>query len=331
MSGLGWSSSFEGFDRDELRQALKKADPAIFERVLQFLEDDPRTFGSGYAKVMMWQYIRRYDLDEGHIRQLERAALKYLERPMRPEFKRMCQTMSYIGRESFWQEVETFLTSDNPVEQVNAYCLHPYSRGLAAGERKRLELKLMKQEIRSREGRSKNPYYGGSSFWGHHVYKAVTDPSIWQGNQVIYRQPNQEDFPIMRNATHKELLEVDFSQCDPKKVIDALNPMLIKGTFGYHDSVVGWVHLFYVFGELGSNQVIPIIENFYTTKIAHQFESAKHWLTTQAVYRALRRIGTPEALEASKKYHTSNSLHDQHMRSFTPGWLMNEKDDKKPI
>src|SRR5436189_164595 len=142
MSGLGWYSSFEDLDRPELRQALKHADISIFERVLQFLENDPRTFGSGYAKVMMWRYIRRY-------------------------------------------------------------YLHHYSKGLASGEGKRLELKQMKREIRSREGRSKNPYYGGSSFWGDDVYKAVTDPSIWKDNQVIYREPNQEDYPIFRNATHK--------------------------------------------------------------------------------------------------------------------------------
>ncbi len=325
----GWHSSFEGFRRNELRQALKHADPAIFERVLQFLEDDPRTFGSGYAKVMMWRYIRRYDLDESHIRQLERAALKYLNRPMRPEFKRMCQTMSHIGTEPFWQEVEKFLASDNSIEQVNAYCLQHYSKGLVAGERKRLELILLKREITRSESRRNNPNYG-PSFYGHHVFNAVIEPSSWNDNQVRYREPNPDDYPIIRNITHRELLTLDFSRCDPNKIIDSLNPILEKGTFGYRDSVVGWVHVFYVVGEIGSNQIIPIIENFYATKIAHQFESAKHWLTTQAVYRALRRIGTPEALEASKKYYTSNSLHDQHMRSFTTGWLMNEKDEKKP-
>jgi hypothetical protein len=324
---IGWHSSFEGFRRSELRQALKKADPVIFERVLQFLEDDPLTFGSGYAKVMMWQYIRRYDLDENHIRQLERSALKYLERPMRPEFKRMCQTMAQIGTKPFWQEVETFLNSQNPVEQVNAYCLHHYSKGLVAGEQKRLELKPIKREIRKREWERKNPRYG-YSFWGESVFKAVTDPSIWKDNLVIYREPNQDDYPIMLRATHKELLEIDFSRCDPDKIISALNPILEKGT--YSSATGAWLHVFYVFGELGNAQAIPVIEEFYARRVAYQFESATKWLTTQAVYRALRRIGTPEALEASKKYIHADPMNDEHMRSFTTGWLVNEKGENKP-
>ncbi|MEZ4670735.1 MAG: hypothetical protein R3E39_22760 [Anaerolineae bacterium] len=318
----GVFSSFEGYSRKELRHALKHADRSILERVLQFLEVDPRTFASGYAKEMMWRYIRRYELDTSHIQRLEHAALNYLERPMRPEYKRMCQTMAHIGTLAFWREVQRHLMSDNPVKQVNAYCLYPYSVGVEAGEKRRLELKTVQREIRmqQRELERYGPY-----FYGKHVLNAVMNPSLWKDNQVVYHKPAQADAPIFLRGGWEELLELDFSQCDPIKVIDVLNPILVTGKYGDVSAVSAWVYIFYVFGRLRSSEVLPAIQNFYDSRIAHQFESSGKWLTVQAIRRALQDIGTPEAIEALKKYSHADPVEDNHMRSFTKGWLMNEQ------
>ncbi len=315
---VDWNGSFEGYSRKELRRAIKRAEPSIFEHILQFLEDDPKTFGSVYAKTLMWQYIRRYGLNERDIHCLELAALKYLERPMRPEYKRMCQTMSFIATPSFWQEIEKQLVSENPVMQLNAYCLRQYSEGLNAGERKRLEAKTIKRVIKKHYWKNNRQRYG-PYFWGKHVWEAVSNPSVWKDKQVVYREPIDADLPILRNDNDYQLTILDFSYCEPDKVIDALNPILIGAK--YQNGISAWVSIFYVFGELSSNQALPIIENFYTTRIAHQFESAKRWLTTQAIRRSLQRIGTPEALQAVAKYQHIGSATDAHMKSFTTGWL----------
>lgn len=320
----GWYSSFEGYRRNELRHALKRAEPSIFERVLQFLEDDPRAFGAGYAKTNMWRYIRRYNLGEDDIRRLERAALNYLERPMTPEFKRMCQTMSYLGSVLFWQEVETRLDSQNAVTQVNAYCLYQYSKGLVSGERKRLELKAIKREIIIRMWEQRRPG-GGPYFYAKYVLEAVTNPSVWKENQVVYREPDPDDLPIIRRGGYDELATLDFSQCDPSKVISALNniPINIR-----HVEIHPVAYIFYVFGELGSNEAIPVIEDFYALHLSYRFENAAKWYLTEAAHRALQRIGTPEALQASTRYQNPGSLSDTHMRSFITGWLVNDRGRK---
>lgn len=136
----------------ELRHALTRADPALLEEVLQYLEADSFHFGSGYDKELFWRYIRRYDLKEQHIKRLCAAALKYLERPMSREFQRMCLAMAYLGTTEFWEQVKAATESDNPCVQVNAYCLLPYAGGVEAGERNRLELKSLKATTFYRNG-----------------------------------------------------------------------------------------------------------------------------------------------------------------------------------
>lgn len=126
------------YTRQELRHALKRADVTILEDVLQFLEDDPMTHGSGYMKTDMWRSIRRYTLDSGQITRLENAVFNYLRRPMEREFKPMCHVLSEIGTPDFWSRVAEKVTSDHPTERVNARCLYAYADGLMAGERHRL-------------------------------------------------------------------------------------------------------------------------------------------------------------------------------------------------
>ncbi len=70
--------SFSKYRRAELRHALKRAEPAIRDDLIRFLQDDSRAFGSGYAKEVIWKYIKRYDLNEDQIHMLEEAAFKYL-------------------------------------------------------------------------------------------------------------------------------------------------------------------------------------------------------------------------------------------------------------
>ncbi len=133
--------SFEDWRRAEVRRAVKRADPAIRDDFIRFLEDDPRTFGSGYMKESIWKYIKRYDLTPEELNRLEDAAMKLVYRPMSHEFKHMCQTMCVIATDEFWQRVEAEKKSDNPVVKLNASCLYPYSESMEAGEKQRLAWK----------------------------------------------------------------------------------------------------------------------------------------------------------------------------------------------
>ena len=140
--------TLDNYSRKGLRQALRRADPELFEIALRFLEEDPYTFGTGYCKEMIWKYIKRYELQPSHLKRLERVALNYLEYPMSREYKYMCQTMSRLGSPGFWQAVQAHMDSDKSVVALNAYCLFPYSKGIYAGEKRRLYLKRLTTHMR---------------------------------------------------------------------------------------------------------------------------------------------------------------------------------------
>lgn len=136
--------SFSKMNRKELRHAVKRAEPSIFEDLLRFLEDDPLTFGSGYTKEKIWKYIKRYKLSSNDLKRIENVALQYLYRPMSVEFRYMCQTMCVIASKRFWTEIKTHLKSENELVSLNASCLFPYSESMNAGEKRRLAWKQHK-------------------------------------------------------------------------------------------------------------------------------------------------------------------------------------------
>jgi hypothetical protein len=133
------------YDRKGLRQALRRAEPAIFEDALRFLEDDPYWFDSGYSKELIWRNIRRYPLSGEVIERLYGVALNYLQRPMSREFKPMCLAMAHLGDAAFWQRVKAAAERGDPRAQVNGYCLLAYADGVYAGERERMAQRWVKR------------------------------------------------------------------------------------------------------------------------------------------------------------------------------------------
>lgn len=328
----GARSGFEGYGRRELRQALKRADSVIFERVLQFLEDDPKTFGSGYSKEMMWRYIRRYDLTDDNKRRLENAALKYLQRRMMPEFKRMCQSMAYIGSPQFWDKVKQNLNSDDPIAQINAYCLYQYANGLRIGEQKRLKLKRIKHELLvERLKRQRGSYccdrYGKTRFYGRHVMEVLEMSRVWKDGNVISRTPNFVDLPITRRGSYDETIaSFDYTGCYDNRLIASLAHILWDGS--YHDvgtTCHAWVYVMYVYGELHSDLAFPIIRGFYEQRIEDQFETAGKWWVVNAMCRALERIDTLHAREFATSIAYPDTPLSRHMKTFNFGWIQNKK------
>ncbi|GAB5493641.1 MAG: hypothetical protein Phog2KO_38560 [Phototrophicaceae bacterium] len=325
----GYYSNFEGYSRRELRQALKRADKTLFDKVLKFLEDDPNTFGSGYSKAMIWRYIRRYELDENSKLCLENTVINnYLKRPMQREFKRMCQTMSYIGSDNFWEVVESYIRSDNKIEKINSYCLSFYSKGLQAGETKRLELKARKRKYqRQRFAKSKRHYRypdDGNFYFGDHIWNILQNESMWVDKQIIYREPLEKDIPIVRRQGYDKLATLDYQYCRVPNVIEKLEFILWDGTYYDITTVGAWCYIFYIFGELGSIQALATIEYFYLYRIEHKFGSATKWYIVQSICRALERIDSPKARQMRIDYQYPNNLLHKHLITTVDGWFINE-------
>jgi hypothetical protein len=282
---------FEQLRRRELRAALKRTDPTLLEPVLQYLKDDPRTFGSGYVKEIIWKYINRYDLQSDHVRRLEEAALKYLFRPMSREFKLMCQTMARIASQSFWQKVEEQLDSDNPWGQINAYCLFPYSEGITAGEKRRLELNSIRR-----------------SFWRYERLEYVTPEELlaklrekenWiDGVVVEHASPRKAQ--IIGHVFDEEFQRLDYTAMKSDVVLPKLREVLQTGTLNTW-TYGTWSYALHLLARLNDINAVPILIEFLENKVDYKLRDPENIGLGSNALRMLERFGTPEALEAVAK------------------------------
>lgn len=297
-----------------IRHALKQADVSIFDEAISFLIDDPRITRSGYLKEMIWKYITRYPLTPHNIGRLENAALNYLNRPMTREFSCMCRTMARIGTENFWKQVAEYSESETPIQQINAYCLNSYVKSLEDGEKLRLWLKSLKWRYRQYE-----PYY-----WGSTVLEIVQQKELWQNAVIKYKQSDPEVviYYLQDEEYDNRIAMMDYRYSDAEQMLSRLQHILRES--GISSALDAQIYTLYIFGEIGSSRYIPEIISFYESKVAYKFDSGKKWIATQAVCRALERIGTPEAIGAAQLYEYPDTPLARHLRSFVKGWLVNK-------
>jgi hypothetical protein len=314
------------YSRRELRHALKRADPAIFEDVLNFLEDDPKTFGSGYVKEDMWRYIRRYPLDETHIARLENAALKYLKRPMSREFRDMCRAMTWIATPDFWSRVAEKIQSDNPQEQVNAWSLYGYSNGILAGEKRRLECKT-------------NIHYGIAWRYKHQLsYTDHTSDRLlallyearyWYEGQVVHRDPNPDDLPVVyyMAQTKSEAKEdrkfaaLDMSAANIDMLLPELERFLMEGMY-WTLTVASWLYIIYLMRQMNDARVVPVLIKFLETRVDYKFESVTKSVLTGSVLKVLRYYATPEALAVVEAPREDHRAYTNHFAGKSRGWVL---------
>lgn len=290
-------NKIQSFMRHELRHALKKAEPSIFEDVLQFLVDDSREFGSGYLKEMIWRYITRYPLKPKDIERLEFAALKYLERPMTPEFKRMCFAMARIATPAFWEIVKSKLDTENPRVKVNAACLYPYSNGLNSGEKNRQEWKSILLRWWVEELRRQN-YYTVEQ-----LIEILRDTVHWVNGRVVFKSPDENDLPITYIYEKKdlEIASFDWQFCVPELVLPKLQVVLSKGSLNYR-TLDTWLYTIYVLRQLNDARSIPILAHFLEEKIDWRYPSHKKHQLVDAVIKTLKHLGTIEAMQVVAHY-----------------------------
>ena len=81
------------------------------ETMIEFLEEDPYRFRSGYAKEHIWRVLKRARLSESQKRRLRQVAFAYLNKPMSREFWYMCRFIRTIADESFQRDVEQLARS----------------------------------------------------------------------------------------------------------------------------------------------------------------------------------------------------------------------------
>lgn len=309
----------------ELNRALKRADTDLLDTVLDFLELDPIEHGSGYTKAQIWQYINRYELDDLQRQRLERAALKMLNRPQRREHRLMFRAMAKLGSATFWEQVESQLRSDNPIVQINAWRLFQYRLGVDYGER---------QLVMVAEGVA----HANATFWRHFGYRGrpdlekylltvMTAPDLWRDRQVAYREPERADLPITPGnvgETYAPLSALDYRAVDAEQVTCAMIPVLfnigVGGYVSFKSELPHWIAALYVLGNIGSDANVEIMDRFYAYRLEYELDSAPRRLGIRAVYRALRRIGSPAALIAAKKYAHPDAWYAELGLLFK-GWL----------
>ncbi|MBI1277623.1 MAG: hypothetical protein GC179_05810 [Anaerolineaceae bacterium] len=285
----------------ELRQAIKRTDLTLLESFIRFLENDPIEFGSGYSKEIVWRYIRRYPLNDEQIHRLEEAAFKCLARPMTPEFKFMCLTMSHLATDAFWKRVEGILEADNPIVQINAYCLFAYSKGIYAGEKQRLEMKKVKFQLFV-------AYYTY-----HHAYSVedlvalIQAAENWPDGEVRYRQPVEVYMPIF-NFDNDLIATFDLSMSKKDVVFRNLGEILSTGVL-HPETVDAWVYAIFLLGQLDYPEAVGLLIDFMNQKLDFMPNSYYKKMPAHMLQRVLNYYGTPEALEAVKQLESITQNH----------------------
>jgi hypothetical protein len=306
---------FDSYRRKELRSAIKRADPVIFEDVLRFLEDDPRTFGSGYLKEIMWRYIRRYDLSLEALQRLQQAALNYLTRPMSREFKFMCQTMALIATEAFWLHIQTLLDSDLPRVQVNAYCLYAYSEGIYAGEQQRLRLRCLKRDVSRR--------IDYDFFSVEYILDMVSEPEKWQDGKIIYRRINPAELPIIYYLPRhdQKFAQLDMRFCKPDRLLPKFKEILSTGFMDVF-TTTGWLYVIYLMHHTEDARVVPILFEFLKAKIDYKFEGITKHLLESAVLKVMHHHHIPQAIECIEQHRETNEMNREYYKDGSNGWLL---------
>lgn len=112
---------------------VRQHDPHALETAVTFLLADPIHFRSGYLKEYLWRWLVHCPLSDLARSRLERAAIGYLDRPIKREFAAMCRAMHRIGREAFWMRVSHALLSVDVLKVRRAELLLIHKGSLFAG------------------------------------------------------------------------------------------------------------------------------------------------------------------------------------------------------
>lgn len=310
------SYNFYKLYRKGLRHSLVRTDRTYLGEFVEFLEEDPYSFGTGYAKEKIWKYIWRYDLSDKQQKSLERAALKYLGRPMSREFRPMSKCMCRIGTQSFWNKVRHQLKSNSPMTRLNAACLHPYSEGMAVGEFYRMTMRSY--------------YWYGRRPQGHlRVYHAndlldlMKAPRNWRNGKIVQVETNLVDLPIidpMVTEMEKSLVWLQFEHSRKTHILDMLKVILTSGIATIF-SENAWHYCLYALCRIDDERAVPIVNQFIHNWDFFELSIKDKDRLLMACLKVLRHYNTLEALDTLETY---KEMDDKFSRNFSEngnGWL----------
>ncbi len=124
---------------DALVRGLRRGETRCVEPMLTFLEADPYTYGSGYAKESAWRSLARVELSASQKRRLMQVALHYVAVRSSREFFPMCRFVNRIADASFVEDVTRLAeTSTDHRQRQRASLLAAYLKGTRLGELTRM-------------------------------------------------------------------------------------------------------------------------------------------------------------------------------------------------
>src|SRR4028118_349799 len=123
MAPLPKPHNYDNYSLDTERQAvsqLRKGHLEHLERVIQFLEFDPYTHGSGYLKELAWRTLRHISLGEEQKIRLRRTMLSYVRKRLTREVPAMARCASVLVDDFLRSELEKLHQSDDPAAKRRA-------------------------------------------------------------------------------------------------------------------------------------------------------------------------------------------------------------------
>jgi hypothetical protein len=127
----------EGEDWQDTIRQLKRGELQDPQFLIDFLQRDEYSFGTGYYKEKIWKYLKRAPLTAGQKEQLRKIALEYLSRPMRREFFPMCRFMYHIADDDLKAKVHQLSLPKAIPNRWLAHLLYAYLQSPEYGEEHR--------------------------------------------------------------------------------------------------------------------------------------------------------------------------------------------------
>lgn len=104
----------------EAFESLKQRDSTHLDAAINFLENDPWFFGSGYVKADLIRFICRLNLSTPDCLRLQQVVLAAIDLRDRREFRWYCKLANRVSSKLFRTEVEKRLSSEDKGSQRRA-------------------------------------------------------------------------------------------------------------------------------------------------------------------------------------------------------------------
>jgi hypothetical protein len=101
-------------------KAFLARDSSELDTAISFLEVDPRFFRSGYLKQIIWDRLKRAELNPKQEHRLEAIAHSYLHKRVQREFWHMARYIRRCGSTNFWEALESIATKRNGEPSMKA-------------------------------------------------------------------------------------------------------------------------------------------------------------------------------------------------------------------